>query len=136
MKTQEELNELKAEYEAITNKLKELTEDELLQVTGGADQGTFEDDKLKLSMYMNLFRKYLEDYMPTSVYPKRIQTVIDQLDEMYMELKSCDHAVEFIGLKDNWAIMNSFIKGAKAEEVFTNEWYLKIKAILGKYFTI
>ena len=85
MKTQEELNELKAEYEAITNKLKELTEDELLQVTGGADQGTFEDDKLKLSMYMNLFRKYLEDYMPTSVYPKRIQTVIDQLDEMYME---------------------------------------------------
>ena len=34
-KTQEELNELKNEYETLNKKLKELTEDELLQVTGG-----------------------------------------------------------------------------------------------------
>ena len=34
-KTQEELNELKNEYELVTNKLKELTEDELKQVAGG-----------------------------------------------------------------------------------------------------
>ena len=34
-KTKEELNELKQEYDSLTNKLKELTEDELLQVTGG-----------------------------------------------------------------------------------------------------
>ena len=34
-KTKEELNTLKQEYEALNNKLKELTEDELSIVTGG-----------------------------------------------------------------------------------------------------
>ena len=36
-KTQEELNLLKIEYETVTNKLKELNEDELKQITGGED---------------------------------------------------------------------------------------------------
>lgn len=35
-KTQEELKQLKTEYESLTNKLKELTEDELKEVSGGA----------------------------------------------------------------------------------------------------
>ena len=35
LKTQEELNELKNEYELVTNKLQDLTEDELGYVTGG-----------------------------------------------------------------------------------------------------
>lgn len=34
-KTKEELNILKTEYETLTSKLKELNEDELMQVTGG-----------------------------------------------------------------------------------------------------
>ena len=34
-KTQEELKELKTEYETLNNKLKELTEEELNMVTGG-----------------------------------------------------------------------------------------------------
>ena len=34
-KTKEELNELKNEYKSLANKLQELTEDELIQVTGG-----------------------------------------------------------------------------------------------------
>ena len=34
-KTQEELNTLKVEYETVTNKLNELSEDELGYVTGG-----------------------------------------------------------------------------------------------------
>ena len=34
-KTQEELNQLKNEYESLTNKLKELTEEELIIVAGG-----------------------------------------------------------------------------------------------------
>ena len=34
-KTKEELNALKNEYEALNNKLQELTEDELMLVTGG-----------------------------------------------------------------------------------------------------
>ena len=37
-KTQEELNQLKTEYETLNNKLKELTDDELIQVTGGEHQ--------------------------------------------------------------------------------------------------
>ena len=35
MKTAEELNELKIEYEALSEKLEELDEEELEQVTGG-----------------------------------------------------------------------------------------------------
>ena len=34
-KTKEELNELKQEYETLTTKLKELTDEELKEVTGG-----------------------------------------------------------------------------------------------------
>lgn len=34
-KTNEELNKLKEEYETLTSKLKELNEDELMEVTGG-----------------------------------------------------------------------------------------------------
>ena len=36
-KTKEELNTLKTEFESLTTKLKELTEDELEQVTGGGN---------------------------------------------------------------------------------------------------
>ena len=40
MKTKEELNALKEEVEALSDKLSELTEDELEHVTGGlADEG-------------------------------------------------------------------------------------------------
>ena len=35
MKTQEELNQLKHEYEALTKKIQELSEDEFIKVTGG-----------------------------------------------------------------------------------------------------
>lgn len=37
MKTKEELKALKQEYEVLTSKLKELSEDELNEVTGGYD---------------------------------------------------------------------------------------------------
>lgn len=36
MKTKEELTQLKEEYESLSNKLKELTEDELKEVTAGS----------------------------------------------------------------------------------------------------
>ncbi len=36
MKTKEELNELKIEYESLNRKLAELSEEELAQVSGGA----------------------------------------------------------------------------------------------------
>ena len=39
MKTKEELNELKEEVETLNEKLHELTEEELAQVTGGAAGG-------------------------------------------------------------------------------------------------
>ena len=53
MKTKEELNQLKTEYETLTTKLKELTEDELRQVTGGYDP--FE--KLGLEVNQNISDK-------------------------------------------------------------------------------
>ena len=44
-KTQEELNQLKNKYESLTNKLKELTNEELIQVTGGTNvQSVIEDN--------------------------------------------------------------------------------------------
>ena len=39
MKTKEELNDLKEEFETLNKKLIELTEEELVQVTGGATEG-------------------------------------------------------------------------------------------------
>lgn len=39
-KTQEELNLIKIEYETVTNKLNELSEDELGYVTGGRSGGS------------------------------------------------------------------------------------------------
>ena len=39
MKTKDELNQLKKEYEALNNKLKELSEDELKEVSGGLPDG-------------------------------------------------------------------------------------------------
>lgn len=44
MKTQEELKRLKAEYEALNNKLKELAKDELVFVTGGTNYPFVIDD--------------------------------------------------------------------------------------------
>ena len=47
MKTEEELKTLKEEYEALNNKLKDLTEDELNEVIGG--NKTPEQDSMKYS---------------------------------------------------------------------------------------
>lgn len=45
MKTKEELKELKKEYENLTSKLKELSEDELILVTGGTYKKDIGSDK-------------------------------------------------------------------------------------------
>lgn len=52
-KTKEELKELKQEFETLNNKLKELTEDELKQVTGGIDIPCI-DGKYKLNNDVDL----------------------------------------------------------------------------------
>lgn len=44
-KTQEELKQLKQEYDLITAKLKELTEEELMMVTAGAYKKDIGSDK-------------------------------------------------------------------------------------------
>ena len=55
MKTKEELNQLKQEYESLATKLQELTEDELKQVTGGTEEGNQKwyrfntDEQIKLN---------------------------------------------------------------------------------------
>ena len=48
MKTKEELNQLKIEYETLSGKLQELTEDELKQVTGGINLPTMLDNSVPL----------------------------------------------------------------------------------------
>ena len=54
MKSKEELNELKEEYQSLTIKLRELTDDELKIVTGGV---TFDipdyDNQNELNIYKN-----------------------------------------------------------------------------------
>ena len=42
MKTKEELNALKEEVEALNKKLAELTDEEFAQVTGGAENNSFD----------------------------------------------------------------------------------------------
>ena len=49
-KTQEELNALKEEVEALNKKLHELTEEELVQVTGGVDP-VFNGKQLELESH-------------------------------------------------------------------------------------
>lgn len=44
MKTKEELNAIKKEYEDVKNKLSELNEDELKEVTGGVNKSTNPDE--------------------------------------------------------------------------------------------
>lgn len=44
-KTKEELNQLKKEYEVLTSKLKELTDEELKQVIGGIDFHTPDENQ-------------------------------------------------------------------------------------------
>lgn len=48
MKTQEELKQLKEEYEVLNNKLKELTEEELKEVTGGTVKNPGSDKNAKV----------------------------------------------------------------------------------------
>lgn len=50
MKTKEELNQLKKDYESLNNKLRELTEDEFELVTGS---GVIEDYNEKLKHYLD-----------------------------------------------------------------------------------
>lgn len=45
MKTKEELEQLKKEYEELCNKLNELTEDELQQISGGTYKKDIGSDK-------------------------------------------------------------------------------------------
>ena len=46
MKTKEELNTLKEEVETVSKKLAELTEEELAQVSGGFEPGSYSQIKI------------------------------------------------------------------------------------------
>ena len=58
MKTQEELQQLKNEYESLTTKLKELTEDELKEVSGGLIPIIFSEN-LKESLTESGVKSYI-----------------------------------------------------------------------------
>ena len=59
-KTQEELNQLKVEYETLNNKLKELSDDELKLVTGGSDNKEVGYNQYPCS---NFSERYSGDYI-------------------------------------------------------------------------
>lgn len=63
MKTQEELNELKAEVETLNKKLKELTGEELNQVTGGITEQELIEiaKKTQIDISKNDKNKLIED---------------------------------------------------------------------------
>ena len=48
MKTKEELNALKEEVETVSKKLDELTEEELAQVSGGADDSGHDPNEIRI----------------------------------------------------------------------------------------
>ena len=54
MKTKEELNELKEEVETLNEKLHELTEEELAQVTGGARGASPQKDSLYIGTLLKI----------------------------------------------------------------------------------
>ena len=57
-KTQEELNQLKVEYETLTKKLKELSDSELKMVTGGLPYSS--GDEMLCSIYLGTQGIYTE----------------------------------------------------------------------------
>lgn len=69
MKTKVELNAIKEEVEAVSKKLRELTEDELTQVTGGTDTYYFRIVKLdpdKLDLSIGVSKGVISQLIPPS----------------------------------------------------------------------
>ena len=62
MKTKEELNALKEEVETLNKKLRELTEEELAQVTGGQYSGTTYGGSTTYGSGITYDNAYPEDY--------------------------------------------------------------------------
>lgn len=132
MKTKEEPIARKEEIETMQKKLDELTSEELAQVAGGTGTPEFENDKLRLRTAFGLFRDYLEDYKLTSQFPGRIQRAMDEIDEIDLLIRTCETYRDYIVFNGNWAICKSYLKGAEAEEAFSNRWYLQIQTAMDK----
>ena len=81
MKTKEELNELKKEVEAFNDKLSELTEEEMVQVTGGAGLPFISRHNIR-SPLTGMININLDGY-DYSLQKKPI--TIDQPDRVYEE---------------------------------------------------
>ena len=62
-KTKEELNQLKTEYETLNNKLKELTEDELREVTGGGKNDKDKCQCINIKVTIRLAQILLKEYV-------------------------------------------------------------------------
>ena len=71
-KTQEELNTLKTEYETVTNKLKELTDEELGYVTGGSGIANSTDGLVEKRLYQRFgfpsTYAYVKEILAGNVY--------------------------------------------------------------------
>lgn len=87
-KTKEELNQLKEEYETLTTKLKELSEEELLNVSGGGTSF----NELAYGIALNSIEKALNGIQ---------SSVSRRYSETYSEAIQClNYAKEFLSNKD------------------------------------
>lgn len=87
-KTKEELNQLKEEYETLTTKLKELSEEELINVSGGGTSF----NELAYGVALNSIEKALNGIQ---------SSVSRRYSETYSEAIKClNYAKEFLSNKD------------------------------------
>lgn len=103
MKTQEELKQLKEEYESFSNELKELSDDELKQVTGGDD----------LVNGINIFKLGFKVKIPDNSSYRVYEIIEVNLKEYYCLKVDCKYYSMFDNTciyepKDVWTSKDSF----------------------------
>ena len=75
MKTNEELNALKQEFETMNKKLRELTEEELAQVTGGGTDFTYDDIMQYINNGDDFWARELFNLIQYSLTPLEAYTI-------------------------------------------------------------
>ena len=78
MKTKEELNTLKGELETVSAKLRELTDEEAAQVTGGTSRET-EIEIYGMNYVNGLFKQYKERHLDPEDFKKKAESFMQKL---------------------------------------------------------
>ena len=107
-KTQEELNTLKNEYESLTTKLKELSEEELQQVFGGGDNAV----ELVDGKYHFILNTVLVSYeqSPAIIYYSIYEDKYATIDETVRCLVRVLHGADIISAESRNVNVSELIK--------------------------